>query len=326
MTRRPRAMSVLVAGLFCVSAGVPSSSGAQLVVAAGSAAPSEPTGLIAFSTGFILVNPDESGTAQVFTVHPDGTEERQLTHVPDGSQAGDPDISPDGRTIAYVSNEGGNYAVWQMHVDGTDQHQRHGQVGFDYFTPRWSPDSSRLVVTKCDNRLLSFACDLVVVRPDGTERTLISNERVNRDPTWSPSGRFVAFDSDRGGYLSTVSVVRSSGGRPHRITPPDLEGFWPSWAPGGRRLVVSSNFDRPISQVFRLGRHGSGLRQLTHLGAQGGGFASYSPDGRWIVLISNQRDGVSNDLYVMRADGSDLRLVVSDHPDVALSDWGVSAS
>src|SRR3954454_23267581 len=68
--------------------------------------------VIAFSTGYILVQPDLDNPSQVMTVRPDGTGEHQLTHVPEGKQAGAPDISPDGRTIAYVSNQDGdNFAV-----------------------------------------------------------------------------------------------------------------------------------------------------------------------------------------------------------------------
>src|SRR4051812_35244036 len=108
--------------------------------------------VIAFSTGFILNFPDTDNPSQVVTVRPDGTDERQLTHVPDGKQAGAPDISPDGSKIVYVSNEGADhFAVWAMHTDGSGQHKLFGRAGFDFFQPRWSPDGSKLVVSRCDD-------------------------------------------------------------------------------------------------------------------------------------------------------------------------------
>jgi Tol biopolymer transport system component len=64
------------------------------------------------------------------------------------------------------------------------------------------------------------------------------------------------------------------------------------------------------------------VTQLTHFrGADQGGFASYSPDGTKIVLISGS--DVTNGLDIMNADGSGLTRVISD-PAVALSDWGPS--
>jgi Tol biopolymer transport system component len=71
---------------------------------------------------------------------------------------------------------------------------------------------------------------------------------------------------------------------------------------------------------------GSHVRQLTHFNStHQGGFASFSPDGRRIVLANNmmrRANSQFNDLYTMRADGSQLRRIVADRPHVALSDWG----
>jgi Tol biopolymer transport system component len=95
---------------------------------------------------------------------------------------------------------------------------------------------------------------------------------------------------------------------------------------GKPSLSFTNNWDRPISQTFVMRANGSHLKQLTHAGGgHSEGLASYSPDGRRIVLISDlaYHNG-SNDLYTMRADGTQLTKIVSDHPRVALSDWGLA--
>jgi Tol biopolymer transport system component len=289
-------------------------------------APATDRGLIAFSSGFILFDPDLSAPSQVFTVRPDGSGLRQLTHVPDGSQAGAPDLSPDGRQIAYVSNESGNFAVSVMNVDGTDQHQVFGRPGFDYLQPRWSPDGSAFAVSACD---LTFGfdseCDIDVVHADGTHlRRVVGGHRYNRAPQWSPDGRMIAFDSDRGGFLSAIWVVRAHGGRAERLTDPDLEAFWPSWSPDGSQIVFTSSFDRPHGDVFVMRADGSHVRQLTNVADDsfGAGFASYSPDGSHLVLTSDvlgPQDAL--DLFTMRADGTGLHRIVSGQPAVT-ADWG----
>ena len=282
-------------------------------------------GVIAFS-GF----PDdtESGDAQVFVINADGTGERQLTHVPGGSGAGSPDISPDGTMIAYVSNEGGSFAIWAMAADGSHQRKLLGRDGFDFFRPSWSPNGKRLVATRCDNRLpVTTECDLVGLGSDGTRvRTLLSNERNNVDPTWSPDGSKIAFTSDRLGYFSTINVMPASGGTPTRITAGSFEGFWPSWAPDSRHLIASDNCCQLSPDAFRMLVDGSQLTQLTHAGGRNAAYAGYSPNGRRIVFVSDvgRPPDTGTDLYTMRADGTDVRLLVSDHPGVALSDWGIS--
>jgi Tol biopolymer transport system component len=284
--------------------------------------------VIAFSTGFILVHPDVDNPSQVVTVRPDGTGEHQLTHVPAGKQAGAPDISPDGTTIAYVSNEGAdNFSVWTMNIDGSGQHKLFGRGGFDFLQPRWSPDGTKLVVTRCDSSVgLLTNCDIVLTKRDGTRlRTLVSGGRFSGDATFSPDGKWIAFDSDRAGFVSTVWVLHLDGGQPIRLTKPDLEAFWPNWSPDGGHLVMSSNCCRPLSQVFTMRRDGSHLRQLTH--ATGGGgpaFASYSPDGQHIVFTSDQLRGPAfdrSDLFVMRTDGTHVRRIVDDQPNAVGGDW-----
>lgn len=329
MRRRSRVVpclaAALLAGTVALAPGAaPATSGSPPAADVTTLAP---RGLIAFSTGFILVNPDLESPSQVVTVRPDGSEERQLTHVPDGRQAGAPDISPDGTTIAYVSNEDAdNFAVWTMNSDGTGQRRLFGRDGFDFFQPRWSPDGTHFVVTRCHVAFgFTDSCDLVLTKADGTDRhTLVGGGRLNGDASFSPDGRWIAFDSDRGGYLSTVWKVRADGGRPVRLTRPNLEAFWPSWSPDGSHLLISSNCCRPVSQVFTMRADGSHLRQLTHVTGADAAFASYSPDGRRIVFFSNQLRGPSfdrSDLFVMRADGSRAHRIVDDQPQAVGPDW-----
>src|SRR3954469_19169273 len=186
-------------------------------VASGSSASRQ--GLIAFSSGFILNDPDVENPSQVYTVRPDGSQLRQLTHVPDGKHAGAPDISSNGAKIAYVSDVGGNFAVWAMNTDGTHQHRLFGRDGYDYLQPNWSPDGKRLLVTRCHQIAFLTPCDIVLTDPDGSpQRVLIGGGRVTGDAKFSPDGKWIAFDSDRGGFIDSVWVMRLEGGKPVRVT------------------------------------------------------------------------------------------------------------
>jgi TolB protein len=284
-------------------------------------------GRILFSTGFLLPNPDPVGPTppQVFSMRPDGSGLRQLTHVPDGSAAGAPSVSPDGRTVAYVSNESGGFAVWLMHADGTDQRQLLSTPDTDYFTPSWSPDGSRLLVTSCDNTIPGEPdCPLVTVGSDGTGlTTVVSNHRVNYSASYSPDGSRIQFSSDQAGLLGAVWVARADGSHQRRLTDPDLDATFAAWSPDGRHLVFGDNCCRPNSNVYTIRADGDGLRKLTHVPLPDGdaNFPAYSPDGRFIVF-SRISDTDGFQLSVMRSDGSHQHVVQSSVPFAVQSSWG----
>lgn len=319
--RRTLAASVLAAAPVVVATGSPT----PAATGSGHAA----NGRIVFSDSFMLSPQDLEAPSQVYSVRADGSHLRQLTHVPDGVAAGSPDVSPDGRRIVYLSTASGRTGVWMMRFDGSNQHRVFGAPNVDYFEPRWSPDGSRLAVSRCDVRFgFAAACDIVVVGADGTGMRLVAGgHRLNRQPVWSPDGSRIAFASDRAGFISAVWVTRATGGgRLIRLTPPGLEGFWPSWSPNGARLIFCDNWERPDGDIFRMRADGSHLRQLTHFRAHHGGcFASYSPDGRHIVLSSDARRPVGadmTDLFTMHADGTHLTRIVTAPPQGVLADWG----
>jgi len=105
------------------------------------------------------------------------------------------------------------------------------------------------------------------------------------------------------------------------------------WLPdlGGRgdRILFTSNQDGPASvsaNLYTVRPDGSGLTQLTH--ARGGSVqylsASFSPDGDWITAARTPGTGKAGnaDVFVMRADGTDLRRVTRSEAWDSSTDWG----
>jgi len=80
---------------------------------------------------------------------------------PQGGRADDvmPDISRDGRRVAFVSDRGGSTGVWTMAIDGSDLRLVYRAPGWLSLLPRFSPDGRRLLIqrvhqTSGDSRLL----------------------------------------------------------------------------------------------------------------------------------------------------------------------------
>ncbi|MEV4260601.1 hypothetical protein [Kribbella sp. NPDC049584] len=288
-------------------------------VGAGSAAagPGRTNGRIAYSVGVILPDPDTEGHSQVFTIKPDGTDARQLTHLTAPQQAGDPAYSPDGRRILYVSNETGPFQLRVMSADGTGQRQLLNDPGHDAFGPRWSPDGSRIVFARCTSPFGFVECTVATVKSDGTGlRILTGGHWFDAFADWSADGRTILFASNREGFISTIWRIGPDGRGLKQLTDPDLEAFWPDDSPDGSRILFTSNFDRPISDLYTVRPNGKSVRKITDRPAgQSSDFGRYSPDGHKIVFDLNGQ------LATMSADGSDVAVLL-DAGDLVLADWG----
>ena len=64
-----------------------------------------------------------SGHGAVFTINPDGTDERQITDPPTGFVDRNPDVSPDGRRITFEREGDHHDEIFVVNVDGTRPHQ-----------------------------------------------------------------------------------------------------------------------------------------------------------------------------------------------------------
>ena len=149
----------------------------------------------------------------------------------------------------------------------------------------------------------------------------------DRAPTWSPSGREIAFlrvrDGDgNGGEDCRVMVVPSNGGAERSVgscdprNPPSFD-----WTFDGRGLVFGSRGTPTGGAGLRLLDLASGEWRLLDYGATAldVDFAPrYSPDGRWIVFVRNSPVG---DLYRIPSTGGPPRRLTRLHGDIRGWDW-----
>lgn len=274
--------------------------------------------------GLIVFETNDTGdpTSEIFTVKPDGSDLRQLTHTsPEAASAFDPHWSRDGRRIAYVSDASGSPQVWVMDFDGSHQHQVTDDPDNDYFQPSWSPDGSRMVVSRCSH--FFGTCDIDVMRADGSSiHKLVGGFWHNAQPVFSPDGEEIAFTSDRGGYDSLLWIVEVDGDDLVHITAPALVADRPVWAPDGERLTFTGNPRN--GQVFTIAADGSHLRTLTSE-ADNAIFATYSPDGKKMVMRGTDPACGCAALVIMNTDGTHRTpLPATELPGLGVSDWGVA--
>jgi Tol biopolymer transport system component len=106
---------------------------------------------------------------------------------------------------------------------------------------------------------------------------------------------------------------------------------FPSWSPKGDRISFTSDRDGDY-EIYTIRTDGSELRRLTHSPGNDAHNA-WSRDGEWIVFTSARRGFKDEsalhpfnpqpygDLYVMRADGSDVRMLTDDQFEDGTPSW-----
>src|SRR6202012_1732744 len=116
-------------------------------------------------------------TSAIFTIRPDGTGERQISHPPQGRIDDQPAISADGRRVAFeycTNGADGSCHVIVAGIDGSDARELHVACAHgpicDPQAPAWGPDG-RLALNLSWGKLSSDHevehSQVIVVRPDG---------------------------------------------------------------------------------------------------------------------------------------------------------------
>jgi TolB protein len=184
---------------------------------------------------------------------------------------GDPAWAAGGSRIVFESTRSGDPELWTMLADSRRQEQLTSSPGFDG-DPAVSPDGSQLAFTsaRAGNR------ELYTMRLDGSElRRLtftggaVSNpdvEGVDENPSWSPDGRSIVFDSSRDGDFE-IYVMRADGSGERRLTDHPALDARSVWSPDGKVIVFESDRaekSRPCSDggTGRDGARADGVDRL----------------------------------------------------------------
>ena len=240
--------------------------------------------------GKIIYRSMASGTANLWSMNADGSNQKQLTHEGENF---DPTVSNDGRYIFFSSFRSGKNRIWRMDVDGGNKRQL---TNIEGIIPYPSPDG-RWVFYRSTSQI---KVDFWKVPVDGGESILLTTPQgVNGAPLISPDGRhFAVFYWD--GNLDPpggVAIVPSEGGPPSRRFQINFDyeslAWGATWALDGRALLYIDGTRANIwSQPMDGGKP---IRVTDFQGDELLNFA-YSRDGNWLAVA---RGRVTEDVVMI---------------------------
>jgi dipeptidyl aminopeptidase/acylaminoacyl peptidase len=212
---------------------------------------------------------------------------------------GDTTWSPDGRTIAFISNMSGRNNVWLVPADGgwptqltvSDQRQS---------SPAWSPDGKWIAYQSDYDGDEQW--DIFLVSPKTGQVVNLTNTReiAEQSPVWSPDGRYLAY------------LVKPKTSSTHEIdvydtlmrevkhlttgTPKDRGNYGQVWSKDGKWIAYTQTQAKGTDSNIFVAEVGTGkITLLTeHRGENLYTVNDFSPDGTHLLITSNAGNSYEN--------------------------------
>ena len=212
-------------------------------------------------------------------------------------------IEPD--RIAFIANiedeESEIFYMYTMETDGSNQEILFGNpVKVGQYS--WTPDGRRLVFN-----IANESTDMCYINADGTWLSIILAGRQAFEPSWSPDGTKIAFQSWEHDP-SEIYVMDVDGGNLIQLTDNAAYDDYPNWSPDGTKIAYNSQVASTV-EIFVMNADGSKQTRLTNI-LYSNYFPRWSPDGTLILFQSGRLGEGTWGIYIMTADGMNVEPVI----------------
>jgi len=244
-------------------------------------------------TQLLFSKGDVRGPMHLFLIRSDGSALRQITAGASVNVFGA--WSPDGTRIAFRSNRDGANELYLMQPDGNDI-RRLTFGGAPNTFPSWSPAGPIAFNSKRTGTWQIFE-----VAPGKTPVQITNSAWNNENPTYSPDGQLIAFQSNRR-RREAIYVISSDGSSERVISGPQPFCIFPSWRTSDVLTFSSSaSADSPADSIDAVSLETGAVSKLP---VKPGFFVRWDRDGRQAAIISGTYP--QSNLFRCNLDGTNV--------------------
>jgi TolB protein len=211
-----------------------------------------------------------------------------------------PRLSPDQRSIVYMSYENRRQAIYIYDIATRQTRQLVTNINLN-FAPRFSPDGRWVLFSMAT----AGNTDLYRIAASGGEPQRLTNSPgIDTGGSYSPDGSKIVFESDRGG-TQQLYVMEANGANPHRISFGGGRYATPNWSPRGDLIAFTR-----MGGGFRIGvmsPGGGGEKLLTNSWGDEG--PSWAPNGRVLMFFRSAQGSGRPDLWSVDLTGNNTRRI-----------------
>ncbi len=182
------------------------------------------------------------GRGEILTVPAEKGDVRNLTRTP-GVAERDPAWSPDGKWIAYFSDESGEYELHLREQTGLKELKRIslGNPPSFFYTPVWSPDSKKIAYT--DKRWNVWYLEVEKGTPVKVDTNTYDSPFRLLDPVWSPDSQWIAYTKQLKNHLRAVFVYSLESGKAQQVTDGMSDARYAAFDKDGKHLYFTASTD-----------------------------------------------------------------------------------
>ncbi|HMC30882.1 MAG TPA: PDZ domain-containing protein [Candidatus Angelobacter sp.] len=179
---------------------------------------------------------------EVLTAPAEKGDIRNLTNT-SGTMERDPAWSPDGKWVAYFSDESGEYQLFLKSPDGLGEAKKIslGNPPSFYYQPVWSPDSKKITFT--DKRLNLWYVELAKGMPVKIDTDTYDAPQRTLDPVWSPDSRWIAYSKKLTSQMHAVFAYSLEQSKSLQLTDGLSDARFPAFDQKGQYLYFTASTD-----------------------------------------------------------------------------------
>ncbi len=186
------------------------------------------------------------GRGEIFTVPLEKGDIRNITSSPAANDR-NPAWSPDGKYIAYFSDESGEY---QLKLKDQKGEQPAVTVKLDdenfYYNPTWSPDSKKILYS--DKHLKLYYVDIAEKKPVKIDEDTYDRPDASFDAGWSPDSKWVVYNKKLKNNLRAIHLFNIAANKVSQVTDGRSEAANPTFSRDGKYIffTASTNYGRSV--------------------------------------------------------------------------------